>query len=169
MPALLVGPATLVLRVFKAMCYVSSRQQGTLQRTCTIHGIATVYPVQWLGYCLDNPGFDSRHKQNFQPGSGARPVSCSMSNGSSYPKGKAVGVWSFTTLFRIERRLKTSGAILPLPHRPWWCVQGRYLYNSYYSFKEEMTLKPRHYTVNRVAHSVPYKTQPKDRNVKMLQ
>jgi len=51
------------------------------------------------------------------------PASCSLCNGSCFPRGWAARAWSWTLTARAE--VNTSGNTLPFHHLPPWSVQGR--------------------------------------------
>ena len=56
-----------------------------------------------------------------KPGYGKRPASCSMRTTAVFPRCRA-GNWGeeLTARLHLMHRLRTSGAIPPLPHKPSW-------------------------------------------------
>jgi hypothetical protein len=85
---------------------------------------AVAQALQWLNYEMDDRGsipgrsmilFSLSHR--VQTGPGAHLASYEVGNGGSVPEGKAAGAWSRPlTHLHLAPRLKTCGAMPPLPH-----------------------------------------------------
>ena len=84
-----------------------------------------IYAELWLGYLLDDPGFECRRGQGIfsffqkvQTGFGAHQTSCSMSTGVHSRQTSTRGL-NLTT-HRLGPKLRTSGVIPP----PLTCLRG---------------------------------------------